>query len=430
MTPGGRIAAAIEVLTQVIDRHQPAPDALRDWGRAHRFAGSGDRGAIGNLVMAALRRRASVAWQMGAQTPRALAIGTYAFVWGNDVAAVAAVCDGSGFAPAALSAAEKSALEAASLEGAPDWVLGDYPEWLDGKFKAVFGASAAQEGAGLATRPPLDLRVNLLKADRERLAKALKRHNVEATALSPVGLRITAPEGPGRLPNVEVEGAHGKGWFEVQDQGSQLAALLAGAKPGEQVVDFCAGAGGKTLALAAAMENRGQIHAHDSDRARLRPLYDRLKRAGARNVQVVPGGEGALAHLEGKADLVLVDAPCSGAGVWRRRPDAKWRLRPHALTRRQEEQGAILREAAKLVRPGGRLVYVTCSVFDEENKQQIQSFTAENSDFTAVPSAQIWPAAVGGECPKSADGNTDFLTLTPATHGTDGFFIASLVRQG
>ncbi|HRD77607.1 MAG TPA: RsmB/NOP family class I SAM-dependent RNA methyltransferase, partial [Hyphomicrobiaceae bacterium] len=248
--------------------------------------------------------------------------------------------------------------------------------------------------------------------------------------LSPTGARIPPPVGAGRTPNVEADAAHGKGWFEVQDEGSQIAAQLAGAGPRHQVLDLCAGAGGKTLAMAARMQNNGQIYAYDRDKAQLRPIFERLKRAGARNVQVLAGGDkAALTALGPRFDVVLADAPCTGSGVWRRRPESKWRVKPQSIAERQAEQRAVLALGAALVKPGGRFVYVTCSVLPEENTDQVAAFIAERPEFTVVPTAKAWAAAMPGvDCPASADGSADTLLLSPASHGTDGFFIAVLEK--
>ena len=196
--------------------------------------------------------------------------------------------------------------------------------------------------------------------------------------------------GPSRSPHVEAEPAHGKGWYEVQDEGSQLATLLAGGRPKQQILDLCAGAGGKTLGLAAVMENTGQLYAYDSDRMRLRPIFERLKRAGVRNAQVLgPGDAEELAGLEGKMDRVVVDAPCTGSGVWRRRPDAKWRLSPQMLEARLAEQRAVLDQAALLVKPGGRLAYITCSVLPQENRDQVEAFLSRFPQYSIVPLAGL-----------------------------------------
>ena len=243
-------------------------------------------------------------------------------------------------------------------------------------------------------------------------------------------MRVPPPEGAGKAPHLEAETAHGKGWFEVQDEGSQIAALLAGAGPRMQVLDLCAGAGGKTLALAAAMQNTGQIYAYDSDKKQLRPIFERLKRAGARNVQVMEAGdEAALLALGPRFDLVLVDAPCTGSGTWRRKPDAKWRVKPANIPERQAEQVRVLDLGAGLTKPGGTLVYVTCSVLPEENRDQVEAFLARHGEFAVEPFAGAWVERIGSEPPRSADGCEDTLQLTPARHATDGFFVALLRRR-
>ncbi len=425
----------MEILADMAAHHRPAAMALRDWGRSHRFAGSRDRAAIGNLVYDALRHKASIAWRMGDESPRALVLGTLRFVWKAGPAEISALCDGSGFAPQGLSAPEKERLENDNPEEPPGHVRADIPEWVHGALQRVFGENTVSEGIALATRAPLDIRVNTLKADRERVKKALARMGAQDTPLSPLGLRIPPPaadlEKPdARLPHIESEAAHGKGWFEVQDEASQLAALLTGAEPGMQIADICAGAGGKTLALAARMQNRGQIHAWDRDRHRLRPIWERLKRAGARNVQVLPGGDAdVLRPLTGKMDIVLADAPCTGTGSWRRKPDAKWRLSRDMLQTRLEEQRAVLQSARSLVKPGGRLVYVTCSLLPGENQDQITRFLDENPEFSPLDLESLWKKQLPDTPPPFADAKTKAaLLLSPARHNTDGFFIAALRR--
>ena len=430
MTPEGRVSAAIEVLADIAERKRPASEALKDWGVSHRFAGSGDRAAIGNLVFDCLRKRASAAYAMGEDAPRALVLRTLVIDWGMSPDEVERLCDGSRFAPAPLSEAERDGLGRTLPEDAPAYVRGDYPEWLAPAFADVFGDGAAAEGAALSMRAPVDLRVNTLKADRDKVLKALARYEAEPTPFAGAGVRIAPREGPARSPHVEAEAGHGKGWFEVQDEGSQVAALMTGAGPKQQVIDLCAGAGGKTLALAAQMENTGQLYAYDADRLRLRPIFERLKRAGARNVQVLPAGEAdALAPLESKMDLVVIDAPCTGSGVWRRRPDAKWRLSPEMLEARRGEQAAVLDQGAPLVKPGGRIAYITCSVLPSENREQVGAFLARHPDFAVVPWRQVWAAALPVAAQGSADGSEETLLMTPRSHGTDGFFVAVMRRE-
>lgn len=432
MTPQARASAAIEVLADIEARKRPASEALKDWGLSHRFAGSGDRTAIGNLVFDCLRKRTSSAYAMGEDSPRALVLRTLVTSWGKTPEEVAALADGSRHAPEPLSEAELAGLKREIPVDAPAPVRGDYPEWLQPLFDRAFAARAGEEGAALAERAPIDLRVNTLKATREKVLKALQRFSPLPTPLSPTGVRILQAPGAGRSPHVEAEAGHGKGWYEVQDEASQVAALLTGAGPKAQVIDLCAGAGGKTLALAALMQNSGQLYAYDSDRMRLRPIFERLKRAGVRNAQVLTAGDSAaLAELAGKMDLVVIDAPCTGSGVWRRRPDAKWRLSPQMLEARLKEQVEVLEEGAPLVKLGGRLAYITCSVLPPENRDQVEAFLARHHEFRLIPWRKLWGEALPETPPPpSADGSEDTLPMTPLSHNTDGFFVAVMERQG
>ncbi|WP_262296864.1 RsmB/NOP family class I SAM-dependent RNA methyltransferase [Microvirga sesbaniae] len=431
MTPAARISAAIEVLTDIDARRRPATDALKDWGLSHRFAGSKDRAAIASLVYDALRRKASAAWIMGEATPRAIVLGMLRLQRGLDAAAVAALCSGERFAPEPLTADERSRLESADLGGAPAPVAGDFPDWIEPSLRRLFGDDLVPEMRALTARAPLDLRVNTLKVpSREEAHDALPHLGAVETPLSPLGLRI-APGEDGRGPAVQSEPEFLKGWIEIQDEGSQLVALLAGVKPGEQVVDLCAGGGGKTLALAAMMENHGQIYATDNDARRLAPIHDRLARAGVRNVQVrTPRAKAdAVTDLDGKIDCVLVDAPCTGVGTWRRNPDAKWRLRPGSLDVRRKEQEAVLDRAARLVRPGGRIVYITCSILPEENDDALTAFMERHDGFTPLPPAAVLDAARLGPLEKAVRPTAHGLQLTPLRTGTDGFYAAILVRN-
>jgi 16S rRNA (cytosine967-C5)-methyltransferase len=429
MRPGARIKAAAEVLDAILVRHQPVAIALSDWGKAHRYAGSGDRNAIGGVVYDALRRRASIAWALGADTPRTLAIGAASSALDLTPDAVMAACDGSEWALEALTEVEQAGLTRA-LDEAPAHVNADVPEWLWPSFERIYAAHAVAEGQAMAQRAPADLRVNTLKSTKEKVLKALHGFGAEATPYSPIGVRVPAPSGPSRTPNLQAEAAFQAGWFEIQDEGSQLVALLSGAGPRQQVLDLCAGGGGKTLAMAAVMQNTGQIYAYDQDRMRLKPIFERVKRAGVRSVQILRAGDQtALMALGPRFDTVLVDAPCTGTGTWRRKPDAKWRLKPRNLEERQGEQSALLDQAATLVKPGGRLVYVTCSVLPEENTDQVAAFLGRTPEFKVLPFGDAWCAALQTEPPESADGRTDTLTLTPRQHGTDGFFISVFTKH-
>ncbi|AMX96905.1 MULTISPECIES: RsmB/NOP family class I SAM-dependent RNA methyltransferase [Mesorhizobium] len=428
MRLGGRLAAAIEVLEDIGRRHRPVADALKDWGLSHRFAGGGDRAAIGNIVYDALRHKRSAGWLLGQDTPRAIGFGALLLEWGQTAQSLNEALDGDKFAPPLLTAAELQAIADGRLADAPDAVRADVPDWCAPLFERAFGPSWADEGAALATRPPLDLRVNTLQANRDKVLAELTGTGAKPAAIAPHGIRIPPIDGDGRHPNVQAEPAFQKGWFEVQDEGSQIAAALAGAEAGMQVLDFCAGAGGKTLALSASMENRGQIFAHDAEKARLAPIFDRIRRSENRNVQVVTKPT-ELAPLGNHMDIVLVDAPCTGSGTWRRRPDAKWRLTQRQLDTRKGEQSAILDAAKAYVKPGGLLVYITCSVFDEENGEQIAAFRDRNSGFVPVDHRQLWDSRFPGHPAAARIGAKGDISLSPALSGTDGFYFCALRRS-
>ncbi|HWK67626.1 MAG TPA: RsmB/NOP family class I SAM-dependent RNA methyltransferase [Rhizobiaceae bacterium] len=427
MRIGGRLAAAIEVLDDIERRHRPAADALRDWGLSHRFAGAGDRAAIGNIVYDALRRRRSSGWLLDADTPRALGFGALLLEWSLTPQALNEMLDGDRFGPEPLGAHELGAIAAQSAAEAPSAVRADCPDWCAPLLADSFGDDWVAEGAALAARPPLDLRVNTLKAARAKVLAELAETGATAAPIAPNGIRIPPIDGSGRHPNVQAEPAFQKGWFEVQDEGSQIVAELAGAQPGMQVLDFCAGAGGKTLALSAIMENRGQIFAHDAEKARLAPIFDRMRRSENRNVQVV-SRPSDLAALTGHMDIVLVDAPCTGSGTWRRRPDAKWRLTERQLEARIAEQAAILATAKDFVRPGGQLVYITCSVFSAENGAQLDAFAAANEDFTPIDHEALWRDRFPGAAALARVRPAGGITLSPARSGTDGFFFGAMRR--
>jgi 16S rRNA (cytosine967-C5)-methyltransferase len=431
MTPAARISAAIEVLADIDARRRPATDALKDWGLSHRFAGSKDRAAIASLVYDALRRKASATWIMGENTPRAVVLGMLRLQRGLDANAISALCSGERFAPEPLTENERGRLEKADLGGAPTPVAGDFPDWIEPSLQRLFGDDLVPEMQALATRAPLDLRINMLKvSSRDEAHDALPHLGAVETPLSPLGLRVMPGE-EGRGPAVQSEPEFLKGWIEIQDEGSQLVALMSGAKPGEQVVDLCAGGGGKTLALAALMDNHGQIYATDNDARRLAPIHDRLTRAGVRNVQVrTPRAKAdAVTDLDGRIDCVLVDAPCTGIGTWRRNPDAKWRLRPGSLETRRKEQATVLDRAAQLVKPGGRIVYITCSILPEENDDALSGFLERHEGFEAQSRQDLLNSA-GLDTLADKVRTTGYgLQLTPHRTGTDGFFIAILRRK-
>src|SRR6201994_3407120 len=432
MTPAARLSAALELIDTIDVQRVPAAKALKEWGTAHRFAGSGDRAAISGLVWDVLRRRASSAWILGEDTARARLLGMLHLERKLDADAIAALCDGSRFAPSPLTDAERSALSENSLADAPAHVAGDYPEWLDPHLAEVFGDDRALEATAMASRAPLDMRVNTLKAKREKVLASIAHLGAVPTPWSPNGLRIDLGA-DARNPGIHAEEAFIKGLIEVQDEGSQLAALLSAAKPGEQVIDLCAGAGGKTLALAAMMEGKGRLIATDSDKRQLAPIHERLSRAGVHNAEVRSprGEEEPLSDIRASADLVVIDAPCTGTGTWRRNPDAKWRMRPGALEIRLKDQIEVLDRASAMVKAGGRITYITCSVLSVENSEQIQRFMTRHPEFAIQPPEEtasvLWDKA--DAFAEAALRTPEGWLMTPRRTGTDGFFVSVLKKS-
>jgi len=421
---GGRISAAIEVLTEVETRHRPVKMALKAWGDASRFAGSKDRAFVSGLVLDTMRRRRSLGWRMGDDSVRAAVLGALAFDWGWFKDRIAEACADEPHGPGALTDAEMAALAAPrDLAYAPVAIRADIPDWLEADFVRAFADRAAEEGAALSARAPVDLRVNLLKSDPERAAKALAPLKAQAAGVLPTAFRIPAPNPTERAGAVETIPAFSKGWFEVQDLGSQIAAACAGEVRGKQVLDLCAGGGGKTLALAAAMGSTGQIYAYDSDPRRLADTIRRGDRAGVRNLQIrSPVNPDPLKGLEGKMDVVFIDAPCTGTGAWRRHPDTKWRLTPDTLAKRMADQDLVLDLGATFAKPGGRIVYVTCSVLPQEDEDRVDAFLARNTQFTLKPATED-PALTRFLTPAG------HIRLSPASTDTDGFFVAVLERS-
>ena len=428
MRLGGRIQAAIEVLDDMAKRKRPVANALKDWGLSHRFAGSGDRAAIGNIVYDTLRKKSSQAAYADSDGVLLNVFATLVRQWKYSPDTLAEILTGDKFAPPLPS---KQKFELICREGpidAPMSALADIPSWCVDSFEANFGEDWQAEAKALSERPPLDIRINTLKSNREKVARQLSRETPTFSKLARQGLRIAAGNRDSRLPNLQVEAGYQKGWFEIQDEGSQIVSDLIFAKPGEKVLDYCAGAGGKTLALAASMENRGQIHAYDSDKNRLAPIHERLKRAGTRNVQVHNHIED-LAPLREKMDKVVVDAPCTGSGVWRRKPDAKWRLTQQNLEIRLREQEEVLSQAASFVRPGGILAYITCSVFPEENENQLYSFIDDNAGFEILSAGEVWQDLFGFDNLQPWSSDMKSVTLTPASTQTDGFYFSVMQRK-
>ena len=426
MKLAGRVQAAIDILHEVLTRHRPASEALKDWGKAHRFAGSSDRHAIGTLVYDGLRQRSFAAAQGGADDARHIILGVLRADWGMSVEDIAALADGQ-HGPVVLTDADVAAL-LQTPKNLPWHVKANVPEWLAPVFEKQFGKGAVDEGMAFSHRAPIDVRVNTLKSNAAKVQAALSSYHPVAGPWIDTSLRIAAPGQDQKHVNVEADPAHGMGYFEVQDTASQIAAALSVVQPGETVADICAGAGGKTLALAALMQNKGRLVAHDVDKHRLRPIFERVMRAGATCVEVV-SAEHFSTLEDASFDCVVVDAPCSGTGTWRRKPETKWKLSRATLDVRLTEQRNVLAMGAKLVKAGGRLVYYTCSLLLEENIDQVTAFLKQNPEFKILPFAQLWARSIGGKVPKSADGRTDTLLLTPHQHGVDGFFVAVMQKS-
>jgi 16S rRNA (cytosine967-C5)-methyltransferase len=428
MRLGGRAQAAIEVLEDMATRKRPVANALKDWGLSHRFAGSRDRAAIGNIVYDTLRKKASQAAFADSEASGLAVFATLLRQWRYSPQELSTMFAEDKFAPQFPTEDEIESICRDHLSDVPLSVMADIPQWCADSFEANFDDEWVDEAAALSSRPPLDIRINTLKSNREKIAKQLSHTKPTMTSLARDGLRIAPGNRDSRLPNVQAETGYQKGWFEIQDEGSQIVADLVFARPGENVMDYCAGGGGKTLALAASMENRGQIHAYDSDKNRLAPIHERLRRAGTRNVQVHAHID-QLDPLRDKMDKVVVDAPCTGSGIWRRRPDAKWRLTGENLEIRLREQEEVLSQAAQYVRPGGILAYITCSIFPEENENQVYSFIDDNPGFEILSAGEVWQELFGFDNLQPWSSDMKSVTLTPASTQTDGFFFAAIQRK-
>ncbi|MEM1103575.1 MAG: RsmB/NOP family class I SAM-dependent RNA methyltransferase [Pseudomonadota bacterium] len=433
MQPAARLAAAIEVLEIFAARRAPVDRLLKEWSRRSRFAGARDRAAVSERVFAILRRRAECAFAMGgADDARSLVLGSLKALDGLCGEGIETLLAGGGYGPDALTEDEKAALD--MERGAPPEAARlNCPGWIVEQLRDGLGEELEPELQALNGRAPVDFRVNTLARSRAILQTELGEEGVDlqATPHCIRGLRAPAPQ-PGEKPvNIKATKAYQNGHIEIQDVGSQIVSLLAKPAPGEQVVDLCAGGGGKTLSLAAEMKNTGQIYACDLDRRRLAAVRPRLDRAHVRNAQVRQldrwrGGQEdrALGDLERRVDLVFVDAPCSGSGAWRRHPDAKWRLTPELLEGYREAQTNALARGARLIKGDGRMAYVTCSLLPCENDEQIESFLAEQRTFETIPPNEaLLEQAVNWR-------RTRFgVQLSPYRTDTDGFYFVALRRR-
>jgi len=406
MRPDARVQAAIEILERVLMEVTPADKIIADYFRKRRYAGSKDRRAVGEQVFSVLRHASELLWR-GAELKARDLVRLDLLRQGTTGAELGALFSGVGHGPAELTDRELAAL--ADLGEGPEFVRGNYPLWLEDRLRARFADNLVAEMSALNLPAPVDLRVNLLKAGRQEVLDVLVGEGIAATArtATATGIRID-----GRVRIVD-HPLYRQGQVEIQDEASQIAVAASGALPQQTVVDFGAGAGGKSLALAALMENRGKIHALDVSAARLKRLLPRVVRAGAEIVSPVQIGDREddpwLTSHQNIADLVFLDAPCSGTGTWRRQVEQRLRLTPAMLQDYVDLQARVLARAWGLVKPGGMLGYATCSILLEEDELQVRRFLLENEN------AEM---AAGTE-----------LVLTPWRNDCDGFFLAMIRKS-
>lgn len=418
MTPAARIQAAIEILGSLDETAKPADRFVRDWFRQRRYAGSKDRAAVGERVFSILRRRGSFSWAAQSESPRALALAALLHD-GLSLEEIEALFSGGGYGPQPLTDAERAALAGPVRADAPAWVQGEYPEFLEPELKRAFGDDVIAEMVAFTARAPIDLRVNTLKSSRDDVLAALIADGLNAapTPFAPHGIRVASGAGSAGLSRHPLYEA---GAFEFQDEAAQICSLLCAASAGEHVLDLAAGAGGKSLALAADMKNDGEIVACDIRAPALKELEMRARRAG---VSIIRAQEGAPPSE--LFDAVLVDAPCSGSGTWRRQPELKWRLTDAWLQELCHLQDTLLDEAAARTKPGGRLIFATCSILPRENADRIESFLARHAGFAVRPADEIWKTLGLPATPPSIG---RYFQATPRQTATDGFFTAILER--
>lgn len=429
MKDAARLATAIDLLARIRTARIPMDNTIRDFMAARRFIGSKDRTAIVERVYRVMRGHARLGWWIAKggmeDGSRARVLADFAL---NDRTEPALFFTGEKHAPSPLTPAEEGFavfLAGKSLDdpAMPDFVRAECPDWAEEKLRALYGPRFEENLAAMIPPAALDLRVNTLKGSVEEAMDSLARDGIKTdrTPYSPVGLRAHGK------PFMSESKAFRSGLVEIQDEGSQLIGLVSGAGPGMRVLDFCAGGGGKTLILAAMMQNKGNIVAMDNDSRRLEKGRPRYRKAGVHNVEARSLAEEQnrkwLRRQKGAMDVVLVDAPCSSSGTWRRNPDLRWTWYGPSLEEIIKMQADILDRVADKVKPGGRLVYATCSLFEEENEAQVQSFLSRHPDFAVLPLAEAWGVPSAPPCAGP------YLRLNPAQHGTDGFFAAILARN-
>jgi 16S rRNA (cytosine967-C5)-methyltransferase len=439
VTPDARLRATIEVLEIIENTYTAANNIVRIYFRSRRYAGSKDRRAVRNHVFNVIRHRARLDWWIAGAagnlepSARLRTLASAMILDEETEEGIKSLFHGAAHSPGPLSINEEKLvnnLAGKSLhhQAMPRGVVHEVPEWLDKFFQRQWGESYGTEMTALNHTAPVDVRVNTGRVSRNQARKSLSINDIKTdpTVISPTGLRLV------ERADLERTKAYRKGLIEVQDEGSQVVSLLCEVKPGMTVIDYCAGAGGKTLALANMMAlqgaetNTGSLIACDVSAKRLSLMDDRLKRAGIQRVRkLVLDDFKATKELEGTADRVLVDAPCSGIGSWRRHPEARWRLTQQDLDQYIEKQKNILETSARLIRPGGRLIYATCSLLDQENQEQIATFLKDHPIFELMPIRAIWAQSIGTKCPTEGQD----LLLSPATTNTDGFYCAVMKRK-
>ena len=431
MLPSARIQTAIELLEKTAASRIPMDSAIGDYMRHRKYIGSKDRAAVVERVYAIERARARLGWwlsHVGADdTARNRMIAWLVLAEGEGVNAIDKLCDGSKYAPKPLRAEEKELIETLSgkkldSETVPETARVECPPQWESRLRDFFGADFRPEMAAMLGTAPLDLRVNTRLIERAEAKAALAADGIETdfTTISPWGLRC---RGKAYLSESRV---YRDGMVEIQDEGSQLIAFVTGVQPGMQVLDYCAGAGGKTLALAAAMKNKGRIVAMDIAEGRLEKARPRFRRAGVADIIEVRAlsdekNRKWLRRQKESFDVALVDVPCTGTGTWRRNPDMRWRHYGPGLDELLETQADILERVTKAVKVGGKLVYATCSLLPDENEAQIEKFLKNHPEFEILPTEQVWQ--------DTKPPSTPFMRLTPHRHNTDGFFAAVLVRK-
>lgn len=436
VTPAARLSAVIELYDEIIGTSKPSDQIMQAYFRGRKFIGSKDRKYIAETLYTILRHYARLNW-WAEQTDmdkdgRSLVLLWLSLGEGKDADDIEELFDGSNYGPAELKRDEKDILDHLAQQtmdtrDMPEQIRGECPDWAYEGLRRAFGEHVEDELIALQVEAPLDLRVNTLKAEREAVYQRLREDHMDVTKtkFSPLGLRVD-----GR-PAFSMHPLYQKGQIEVQDEGSQLLAILCGVTPGEWVVDFCAGAGGKTMALAAAMQNKGRIWACDIEASRLENARKRLRRADVHCVEtklLKDEKDDWVKKHAGKADCVFIDAPCSGMGTWRRNPMSRWQDLGPRLDALLKVQASILSSASRMVKPGGRLVYATCSMLPQENADQVDAFLAAHPDFKPTTLGKFW-AKSNLPQPANLDLNGHMLQLTPAQHETDGFFVAAFTKD-